>query len=204
MNFSRLYKSRLSYFKERVLATRLNVLSHIYRVSRETWQLVNGFECLLPYIILDIKDFFQFISLTNSFTQIYFTLKSISYKMTAMLYFLLFPFVSKNLTNYGRRHSKPFTNCHVSWDTLYLLLFINYHLGLLAKLRNYGSHHSNVIPFGAYLPDDFDLERADENDFIRLLNQQMPEILYMFFQLFSFYVLVPLFAFRFIYKSLFI
>ena len=44
-----------------------------YRVSNETWQLVNGFECLLPYIILDIKDFFQFISLTHSFTQIYFT-----------------------------------------------------------------------------------------------------------------------------------
>ena len=23
-------------------------------------------------------------------------------------------------TAYGRRHSKLFTNCHVSWDTLYL------------------------------------------------------------------------------------
>ena len=61
-----------------------------YRVSHETWQLVNGFESLLPYIILDIKDFFQFISLTNSFTQIYFPLKSIFFKMTAMLYFFLF------------------------------------------------------------------------------------------------------------------
>ena len=40
--------------------------------------------------------------------------------MTAMLYFLLFSFVSKNLTNYGRRHLKLFTNCHVSWDTLYI------------------------------------------------------------------------------------
>ena len=94
----------------------------LYRVSHETWQLVNGFECLLPYVILDIKDFFQFISLTNSFTQIYFTLKSICYKMTAMLYFLLFSFVSKNLTNYGRRHLKLFTNCHVSWGTLYLCI----------------------------------------------------------------------------------
>ena len=36
-----------------------------------------------------------------------------------MLYVLLFSFVSKNLTNYGRRHLKLFTNCHVSWDTLY-------------------------------------------------------------------------------------
>ena len=82
------------------------------------------------------------------------------------------------------------------------LLFINYLLGLIAKLRNYGSHHSKVIPFGAYLPDDFDLERADENDFIRLLNQQMPEIFYMFVQLFSYYVVVPLLTFRFIYNSL--
>ena len=30
-----------------------------------------------------------------------------------MLYFLLFSFVSKNLTNYGRRHLKLFTKCHV-------------------------------------------------------------------------------------------
>ena len=48
--------------------------------------MVNGFECLLPYTLLDITDFFQFISLTNSFTQIYFTLKFF-YKMTAMFYF---------------------------------------------------------------------------------------------------------------------
>ena len=26
---------------------------------------------------------------------------------------------SNNLSNYGRRHFKLFTNCHVSWDTLY-------------------------------------------------------------------------------------
>ena len=98
-----------------------------YRVSHETWQLVNGFECLLPSIILDIR-LFQFISLTNSFTQIYFTLKSIFYKMTAMLYFLLFSFVSQNLTNYGRRHLKLFTNCHVSWDTLYIYVHFGNHL----------------------------------------------------------------------------
>ena len=87
-----------------------------YRMSHETWQLVNGFECLLPYVKLDIKDLFQFISLTNSFTKLYFTLKSIFYKMTSMLYYLLFSFVSKNVTYYGRRHLKLFTNCHVSWD----------------------------------------------------------------------------------------
>ena len=49
---------------------------------------------------------FQFISSTHSFIQIYFTLKSTFYKMAAMFYLLLFSFVSKNLTNYGRRHLK--------------------------------------------------------------------------------------------------
>ena len=29
--------------------------------------------------------------------------------------------VSNNLTNIGRRHCKLFTNCHVSYDTLYLI-----------------------------------------------------------------------------------
>ena len=43
--------------------------------------------------------------------------------MTAMFYFSLFSFVSQNLTNYGRRHLKLFTNCHVSWDTLYVHLW---------------------------------------------------------------------------------
>ena len=33
-------------------------------------------------------------------------------------------FVSNNLKNYGRRHFKIFTNCHVSWDTLYVFLYI--------------------------------------------------------------------------------
>ena len=32
-----------------------------YRVSHETWQLVNSFECLLPHTVLDIKDFLQLI-----------------------------------------------------------------------------------------------------------------------------------------------
>ena len=44
--------------------------------------------------------------------------------MTTMLYFILFSSVSKNLTNYGRRHLKLFTNCHVSWDTLYIIFGI--------------------------------------------------------------------------------
>ena len=119
---------------------------------------MNGFECLLPYIILDIKDFFQFISLTNSFTQIYFTLKSIVYKKTAILYFLLFSFVSKSLTNCGRRHLKLFTNCHASWDTLYLRFtsLICKDIGviksvLVAKTQFLCKPHNDVVGYKLYL-----------------------------------------------------
>ena len=31
---------------------------------------------------------------------------------------LLVSLISNNLSSYGRRHFKLFTNCHVSWDTL--------------------------------------------------------------------------------------
>ena len=51
--------------------------------STSTYQTDKGcptkheiFECLLPYTVLHIKDFSQFISLKNSFSQICFTLKS--------------------------------------------------------------------------------------------------------------------------------
>ena len=33
--------------------------------------------------------------------------------------FIIILFGIKQLKNYGRRHFKIFTNCHVSWDTLY-------------------------------------------------------------------------------------
>ena len=42
------------------------------------------------------------------------------YHNTTKRCFLLFSLVLKNLINYGRRHLKLFTNCHVSWDTLYV------------------------------------------------------------------------------------
>ena len=32
--------------------------------------------------------------------------------------------VSNNLKNYGRRHFKIFSYCHVSWDTLYLKIYL--------------------------------------------------------------------------------
>ena len=47
----------------------------LYRVSHETWQLINSFECRLPYAILDIKGCLQFISFKKSFSLVYFTLK---------------------------------------------------------------------------------------------------------------------------------
>ena len=34
--------------------------------------------------------------------------------------FIIILFIIKQLKNYGRRHFKIFTNCHVSWDTLSL------------------------------------------------------------------------------------
>ena len=38
---------------------------------------------------------------------------------TKILIFLFFFLVSIKLTTNGRRHFKLFSNCHVSWDTLY-------------------------------------------------------------------------------------
>ena len=63
-----------------------------YRVSHETWQLVNSFERLLPYTVLYIEDFSQFISLKKSFSQIFFTLKSnlLFYKCHMILFIILF------------------------------------------------------------------------------------------------------------------
>jgi len=55
----------------------LGALDGSYRVSHETWQLVNSFECRLPYTVLDIKGCLLFISLKKSFAQIYFALKLI-------------------------------------------------------------------------------------------------------------------------------
>ena len=40
--------------------------------------------------------------------------------MAGIKMFIIFSWGSNNLTNYGKRHFKLFTNCHVSWDILYL------------------------------------------------------------------------------------
>ena len=88
-----------------------------YRVSHETWQLVNSFECRLPYIVLYINRCLQFVSFKKSFAQICFTLNLILLCYNSYIIFLLLSLVWNNLTNYGRRHSKIFTNCYVTWDT---------------------------------------------------------------------------------------
>ena len=70
---------------------------------------MNSFECRLPYIILDIKDFLQFILLTNSFTQIYFTLKSVFLLNDCHVVFLTFIFYIRQHNNLWK---KTFKNIH--------------------------------------------------------------------------------------------
>ena len=78
----------------------------------------DSFECLLPYTVLDIKDFSQFNSLKNLLLNYILLLNKVIYNMTAIWYFFLFSLVSNSLIKYGRRHFILFTNYHVSLDTL--------------------------------------------------------------------------------------
>jgi len=82
--------------------TGIRTIFERYRVSHETWQLLNSFECLLPYAIQDVKDFLQFTSLKNLLLKYILLWNQFYYIMTAVKYFLFFSLVSKNLTNYGR------------------------------------------------------------------------------------------------------
>jgi len=87
--------------------------------------LVNSIECLLPYAVLDIKDFSQFISLKNVLLEYILLWNQFFYNMTALGYFC-HSLVSNDFTNYGTRHFKLFTNCHVSWYTLYVQYSVLY------------------------------------------------------------------------------
>ena len=58
-------------------ALKLSKYLMTYRVFHETWQLVNSFECLLPYTLIDIKDFLQFNLLKKMFYSNIFHLTSI-------------------------------------------------------------------------------------------------------------------------------
>ena len=84
--------------------------------EHDSWWIV--FNVFFHDTELDVKDFLQFIFFLNLFLKYILLWNPFYYNMTAMKYFLLFSLVSNNLTDYGRRHFKLFTNCHVSWDTL--------------------------------------------------------------------------------------
>jgi len=57
--------------------------------------------------------------------------------MDAIKYLLLFFLETNNLTYYERRHFKLFTNCHVSWDTLYATEHCAMHSMELDKITNF-------------------------------------------------------------------
>ena len=54
-----------------ILLSPLTSVFYSYRVSHETWQLMNSLECHLPNTGLDSKTFLQFSSVEKSFTPIY-------------------------------------------------------------------------------------------------------------------------------------
>ena len=87
----------------------------------------------------------RLFAVNKSFAQIHFTLKLILLKCDSYIIFLLLSLVLNNSPHYGRRHTKLFTNCHVSWDTLYQnLLFITVKTsnGVII-LINYNEHEPN-------------------------------------------------------------
>ena len=56
-------------------------------------------------------------------------------------------------TVYGRRHSKLFTNCHVSWDTLYLKYYQKYQK-VLIFYQNDGNNFQMLSVIRCYDHDD--------------------------------------------------
>ena len=46
---------------------------------------------------------------------------------------------SNILSNYGRRHFKLFTDCHVSWDTLYLILNFSARIAFLKRKSSFSN-----------------------------------------------------------------
>ena len=99
----------------------LNGWKKKYIVTHGTGQLVNSFKCLFPLVdmLFDTKETkYLFYMTVVLYGKIDFTVKYIRVK-----YFRKEIDCKKSLisnTVCGRRHSKLFTNCHVSWDTLYL------------------------------------------------------------------------------------
>ena len=84
-----------------------------------------------------LNDFLQFISLKKSFSQIYFILKQFYFKYNCQIILFIIVFhIMINLKHYGRRHFKLFINCHVSWDTLYIIILWLLKLGITMLIHN--------------------------------------------------------------------
>ena len=66
--------------------------------------------------------------------------------MDAIKYLSLFSLVTNNLTYYGRRHFKLLTNCHVSWNILYILsVFEYFHLLCILMLKIHSATKLNKV-----------------------------------------------------------
>jgi len=90
-----------------------SVQCKMYRVSHETWQLVNSFKYLLPKFVklYDTMLHSSHIIVNIDFKVKYIWVKDVLKELTC----------KKSLnhnTVFGRRHSELFTNCPVSRDTL--------------------------------------------------------------------------------------
>ena len=87
--------------------------------KHDSSELMNDLECRLPNTGLDLKTFCSFVRRKNLLLQYMLIWDRFYYNKSAIYCLVLFSLVSNNLTNYGRRHFKIFSNCHDSWDTLY-------------------------------------------------------------------------------------
>ena len=98
-----------------------DLLFHFYyRVSHETWQLVNNFECRLPYTVLKaVKALCRSFSLKNLLLKyiLYFEINFTITKLLLNIFIIVFGI--KELNKLWKK-IKLFTNCHVSWDTRYI------------------------------------------------------------------------------------
>ena len=78
------------------------------------WIVFNVFFHIMYYILLTFCSLFSFKNLLLKYILLW---NQFYYNMADIEMFIFFSWGSNNLTNYGRRHFKVFTNCHVSWDT---------------------------------------------------------------------------------------
>ncbi len=103
-------------------------------VSHKTWQLLNSFECRFTFTVLWYLRLFAVYYIKKLVHKWILHWNQFYFYMTPIWYFFL---VSIKLTNYGRRHFNLFTNCHVSWDTLYVwhLQYAVFRVGTFIRLQ---------------------------------------------------------------------